>query len=438
MEVTAKSARTSRIPSAVAGPRRRDLSLDALRIFAILFVIFNHTNERGFYRFLTDEPGTFLYWFNLFFSIACKVAVPLFFMISGALLLRKQESIAKTYQRGIRIAVDLLLFSLLFYELDAWQSGVPLSLKAYLRGVLHTNVPHLWYLYSYLAFLLMLPALRGMVRALTVREAMVLFVAAFIITDLIPVAEFWAGSINRLIVPGWPAVMIFIYPVLGYFLTNRLDLAKVTGRRLALLWAANFLLFALTEVMQHCFLLRNPGSIDELFLGNNRIPNAVAIYVTFRKIFDGRAHGLADGGNAVPAAAGAAAGDGASGGYAAAQSGASAGVAADGIARRVSSAGGGSANGGLAVGGASAGNTTSGARARKVLAEVGGCTYGVYLIHPMLLRYIPQLMKVWNVFEHGGFFRNEFGIVLTVLCVFLLSLGITWVLRRIPLVKKLF
>ena len=48
--------------------KKRLLSLDFLRIFAILLVIFNHTNERGFYRFLTDDPGTFLYWFNLFLN----------------------------------------------------------------------------------------------------------------------------------------------------------------------------------------------------------------------------------------------------------------------------------------------------------------------------------------------------------------------------------
>ena len=30
-----------------------------------------------------------------------------------------------------------------------------------------------------------------------------------------------------------------------------------------------------------------------------------------------------------------------------------------------------------------------------------------------------------------------FGIVLTVLCVYLISLAISWVLRRIPVVKKL-
>ena len=74
----------------------------------------------------------------------------------------------------------------------------------------------------------------------------------------------------------------------------------------------------------------------------------------------------------------------------------------------------------------------------KLVAEEGMCTFGVYLIHPLFLTYLPPFLKVWNVFENGGFLRNEFGIVLTVLCVYLISLAITWLLRRIPVVKKLF
>ena len=206
-----------------SGAKKRLLGLDALRIFAILLVIFNHTNERGFYRFLTDDPGTFLYWFNLFFSVACKVAVPLFFMISGALLLRKEESIGATYKRGIRILVDLILFSLLFYWVEAIETGSPLTAFGLLKGIVQSNVPHLWYLYTYIAFLLVVPVLRGFVRGLTEKEGLLLFCLAFVVGLLLPVAEFFAGSVNHLAVPAWVTAMILYYPVMGYLLTNKLQ-----------------------------------------------------------------------------------------------------------------------------------------------------------------------------------------------------------------------
>ena len=351
-----------------SGAKKRLLGLDALRIFAILLVIFNHTNERGFYRFLTDDPGTFLYWFNLFFSVACKVAVPLFFMISGALLLKKDESFGKTYKRGIRILVDLILFSLLFYWVEAIETGSPLTAFGLLKGIVQSNVPHLWYLYTYIAFLLVVPVLRGFVRGLTEKEGLLLFCLAFVVGLLLPVAEFFAGSVNHLAVPAWVTAMILYYPVMGYLLTNKLDLSKVTGGHMAILWAVNLLFFAVTMVAEWKFLGKHPGSTDELFLTCTRVLNAPVVYLTFLKLFDGKSFGAAD----------------------------------------------------------------------KVITEVGMCTFGIYLIHPLFLSYLPVFQRVWGVFEHGGFIRNEFGIVLSVLCVYLMTLAIVWVLRRIPVVKKLF
>lgn len=349
--------------------QKRMISLDLMRVFAILLVIFNHTNERGFYRFLTDDPGTFLYWFNLFFSVACKVAVPLFFMISGALLLRKEESIGATYKRGIRILVDLILFSVLFYGVEAIETGSPMTITSLLKGILQSNVPHLWYLYTYIAFLLVVPVLRGFVRGLSEKEGLVLFVLAFLVGCLLPLFEFFAGSVNHLAVPAFVTGMILFYPVMGYLLTNRVDLSRVGGKQLGVLWAVNLLLFAASMVAEWKFLGKHPGSTDELFLTNTRFLNAPVVYLTFLKLFDGKSFG---------------------------------------------------------------------AGTDKVVTEVGMCTFGVYLIHPLFLTYLPAFQKVWGVFEHGGFLRNEFGIVLSVLCVYLMTLALVWVLRRIPVVKKLF
>lgn len=352
-----------------SGAKKRLLGLDALRIFAILLVIFNHTNERGFYRFLTDDPGTFLYWFNLFFSVACKVAVPLFFMISGALLLRKEESIGATYKRGIRILVDLILFSLLFYWVEAIETGSPLTAFGLLKGIVQSNVPHLWYLYTYIAFLLVVPVLRGFVRGLTEKEGLLLFCLAFVFGCVLPFLEFYVGSVNALAVPTFTFAMILFYPIVGYLLTWKVDLAKVTWKQLGILWAVNLVLFALCMYAQYRWLGKHPDSLDERFLTNNRFFNAPLVYLTFLKLFDGKSFGE---------------------------------------------------------------------KADKVITEVGMCTFGIYLIHPLFLTYLPVFQKVWGVFEHGGFIRNEFGIVLSVLCVYLMTLAIVFVLRRIPVVKKLF
>ena len=57
----------------------RKVYLDALRLFAILCVLFNHTNTRGFAIF-TIRTESLLFPFYLFCAVLCKVAVPLFWI----------------------------------------------------------------------------------------------------------------------------------------------------------------------------------------------------------------------------------------------------------------------------------------------------------------------------------------------------------------------
>ena len=69
--------------------RRTLLHIELIRIIAAYFVIFDHTGKRGFFVFSVYERGSLQYWVYMILSIFCKILVPLFFMIAGALLLKK-------------------------------------------------------------------------------------------------------------------------------------------------------------------------------------------------------------------------------------------------------------------------------------------------------------------------------------------------------------
>ena len=74
------------------------IHFEVLRLLAIFLVVFNHTKEKGFdlYRY-TDSAVIYYAGYSL--SILCKVAVPLFFMISGALLIGREESIRDLFKK---------------------------------------------------------------------------------------------------------------------------------------------------------------------------------------------------------------------------------------------------------------------------------------------------------------------------------------------------
>ena len=193
---------------------------DLLRILAILCVIYNHTNERGYY--LYAFPGSrILHDFYIAFAALMAVAVPIFFMISGALLLPKQESIGELYRkRVLRILSVILLFSVLQYGVKLWKGTAPLSVNYLLVHILGDSmIPSYWYLYTYLAYLLILPFLRKLVNVMEKRDYHYLFVLLLVVEGLLPVGLYLLGipSVNSFFV--LPMLnRIMVYPLLGYYM----------------------------------------------------------------------------------------------------------------------------------------------------------------------------------------------------------------------------
>ena len=72
-----------------SNPVRKEY-IDFLKIIAIYMVLFIHTSTKGSLIFI-QKPFAVQSYFYLFFGIIVKIAVPLFFMSSGALLLGNTE-----------------------------------------------------------------------------------------------------------------------------------------------------------------------------------------------------------------------------------------------------------------------------------------------------------------------------------------------------------
>ena len=71
--------------------KKKRVDLEIIRIVAILFVMINHTATNGFVLEKMHQ-SSFQYIMLLCLASVARVAVPLFFMVSGALLLKKEES----------------------------------------------------------------------------------------------------------------------------------------------------------------------------------------------------------------------------------------------------------------------------------------------------------------------------------------------------------
>lgn len=349
--------------------------MDIIRIFACLAVMYNHTNERGFMRMSTDDLGSASYFLDVTMSTVCKVGVPLFFMMSGALLIKKEEPFQRTLKRIPRILIDLLLFSFAYFWVDARLLAQPFSLKSTLYTMLGSNYWHLWYLYAYIIFLISLPVLRKMASGMDETTSKYLFWLAFFFMGLYPMLEALSpvGLNNELKLP-WVTANVFIYPMLGYLLENKVPKEYFTKKRLIGLWVMNVICFAVSETAQFLFMKSmadadNGGYFDERFLISFCVVNAVAIFATARYFTD---------------------------------------------------------------------HVAMPEKVTAFLGEVGKDTFGIYLLHIWFLWKIPALYQIYNKVEHAGILGYHFGILVSVAIAFICAGIVTTVLRRIPVVKKLF
>lgn len=132
--------------------------LEVLRIVALLCVMYNHSPAYMTFRYQAGVE----YGASFLFSFLCKIAVPVFFMISGAVLLGKNESVKDIFKKRIlKMILALTVFSLLYTLKLAVRGEITFSLAGFLKNlpVQEVFLPY-WYLYTYLGFLFLLPFLR--------------------------------------------------------------------------------------------------------------------------------------------------------------------------------------------------------------------------------------------------------------------------------------
>ncbi len=276
----------------------RYIYIDALRIISAFLVIFNHTENRGFFLFSTRAPGAFYYWADLFVSVFCKCAVCVFFAISGAVLLgREPDDIGKYLRRIIRMIALLMLVSLVYYLNLIIPVGMRFDPKAFITMVYSSPVVvSLWFLYAYIAFLIVLPFLQMLVKNLNDTYVLVMVIVALLFNDIIPCAEFLVFRSNYSLyseLSPFIIVSIFLYPILGYYLHNCcLDRVK---RKIPFLWIINVLCILIACVMvrvDSCVNNSLRGDDLQRFISAFVLINTITVFITFRTLIgDKRSEG---------------------------------------------------------------------------------------------------------------------------------------------------
>ncbi len=168
----------------------RKTYFDILRITAIYLAVLIHTGTGGYlyYLRLSQPLGRAVFMGATAFIQAASV--PMLMMISGALLLNREESIRTVARKRIlRFALLIVLFSLISYAYTVVKEKGAFSLWVFLCNLFsYEQVYSYWYLYAYLAFLVELPFLRIMVKHMRKQDFLYFFAFAAVYSALTPAA----------------------------------------------------------------------------------------------------------------------------------------------------------------------------------------------------------------------------------------------------------
>ena len=151
-------------------------------------------------------------------------AVPIFVMVTGALLLNPDRTITprKLSRYTLRMVIALVVFTFAFSLFDWWISDQPFTgsvLTSAVKNIFYgTGWKHMWYLYLMIGVYLTLPVFRGFTRSASDKELIYAVVLFFVASSVIPSVYTFLEGQNPFYILTYTIYPLYL--VLGYVLSK--------------------------------------------------------------------------------------------------------------------------------------------------------------------------------------------------------------------------
>lgn len=272
---------------------KRKAYYDVLRVTAIVLVLLNHLPA---YRLYMQESGMAEAG-CLVFSVIIRINVPLFALLSGALLLGRNESYAHIWKHRLsNILLVTLACTVLLYLDFGWLRDRQLSLHDLFYGLLGGNLRDFdsyWFLYAYMGFLLFLPLYRHIAQAMTRQDFYMLLGAHAFLGTLLPLINLLlrfsccevitlSGSLNTALAM---SPLVF-YPLIGFYIDKRVDVEAITLKQWV--WMA---LAVVVGVVIACASTYAEGQIwkfSQSYLGLFTYLIVIVFFLFIKKVYSAR------------------------------------------------------------------------------------------------------------------------------------------------------
>jgi surface polysaccharide O-acyltransferase-like enzyme len=216
-----------------------NFSADLLRAIAIIFVVIVHV----FSEFLNYHPAflTSDWWFAAIINSLARMAVPLFVMLSGYLLLSEHKThTTKDFlrKRFSKIGPPLLLWPFVYYAWKLFSAHASFSLATFMTAYISmTTYYHLYFLYLVAGLYLITPIIKPFFTHGSSENKKYVLVISFSFTILTAIVRYvFDLGLN------FGTIFTIFLPYIAYFLAGHALRNSKLSRRYAVGAAAAFIL----------------------------------------------------------------------------------------------------------------------------------------------------------------------------------------------------
>ncbi len=250
--------------------KKRNVSIDFLKMLAILMVILIHTTANAYVE--SFQTSNFKYF--LLFSSITSSAVPLFYMMSGAFMIKDnkddfKKSIFKTLKLLLQTVVWTIIYYCIFKYILKWDTSI---LLAAVKSIFSSQVGHFWFIYPLLGLYILSPFISLIYSKLKEKEKLYLLLLIFLIPTVFSTLNIWIDFItNPSFVIGFPELGIFI---LGkYIYDNR---QKIQTSRISIISFIGMMVGLTLIILLAYYYAKNIGiSSSKPYFDYNKIPNVL-------------------------------------------------------------------------------------------------------------------------------------------------------------------
>lgn len=268
--------RTKKILVDVKNYESRQIWADILRIFCIFNVVLLHGTVGAYNNFTNDIKN----WYKfLYINSFTACAVPIFFMISGAFIIREDNNFFNTLIKRLKkITIPLFLWSFIYIGLRKYYIHEDIDfIKSIIKIPMEPQYSHLWFMYTLCSIYFLNPIISYIYYKADKKILNYIIIIMGVIPLILKTLEVSFGyNIN---IPaffiGFPEVMLFI---LGKYIVDNQH--KITQKWY--MWAfISFLGYSIVVVLSYYYSIKLNSPYKGFFSNYGTIP----IFIMYVSLF---------------------------------------------------------------------------------------------------------------------------------------------------------